>query len=155
MIRALNIPAVANTCRKIDWLNSKLDRLAPLSFLALRLWVAWAFLKSGWLKFTSWDSTIYLFENEYAVPLLPAEVAAYLGTFVEVVFPVLLMAGLMGRFSALILLLFNIVAVISYPELEAAGARDHQVWGVMLLVLLTTGPGKLSIDHWLRNQRGA
>ena len=83
------------------------------------------------------------------MPLLPPELAAYLGTAVELAFPALLAFGLLGRFAAGVLLLFNIVAVISYPDLNAAGLEQHKVWGIMLLVCLLHGPGKLSLDHWI------
>ena len=119
------------------------------------IFVANVFFKSGLLKINSWDSTMYLFENEYDVPLLPAEFAAMLGTAVELIFPVLLALGLAGRFGAFVLFMFNIVAVISYPDLNAAGIRDHQVWGIMLLVPLLYGPGKLSIDHLIKKKFGA
>jgi len=125
----------------------KLDYLAPVSILALRLWVAWVFFRSGMLKIGSWDSTMYLFENEYSVPLLPPEIAAYMGTAAELSLPVLLALGIAGRFGAIALFIFNIIAVISYPDLNAAGLRDHQVWGLMLLVILSYGPGKLSLDY--------
>lgn len=127
----------------------KLDWLSPLSILGLRLWVAWVFFKSGLTKINSWDSTMYLFEYEYAVPLLSPEIAAYMGTAAELTLPILLAFGLAGRFGAIALFIFNIAAVLSYPDLNAAGLRDHQVWGLMLLVPLLHGPGKLSIDYLL------
>ena len=127
----------------------KLDWLSPLSILMIRLWVGWVFFRSGLTKIKSWDSTMYLFENEYSVPLLPPEMAAYLGTAAELFLPVLLVFGLAGRFGAIALFIFNIIAVLSYPDLNAAGIRDHQVWGIMLLVPLLHGPGKLSMDYFL------
>jgi putative oxidoreductase len=54
--------------------------------------------------------------------------------------------GLATRPAAAILFVFNIIAVISYPELNAAGLEQHKVWGLMLLVILLHGPGKLSLD---------
>ena len=138
---------VEKTMGVVGPVYKKLDYLAPVSILALRLWVAWVFFKSGMLKMGSWDSTLYLFEYEYAVPFLSPEIAAYLGTAAELSLPVLLALGLAGRFGALGLFLFNIMAVISYPDLNPAGVRDHQVWGLMLLVPLLHGPGKLSIDY--------
>lgn len=140
---------VEKTVGVVSPIYKKLDYLAPVSILALRLWVAWVFFRSGMLKFNSWDSTMYLFENEYDVPFLSPEIAAYLGTTAELTLPVLLAFGLAGRFGALALFLFNIMAVISYPDLNAAGLRDHQVWGLMLLVPMLHGPGKLSIDYLL------
>jgi putative oxidoreductase len=126
-----------------------LDRLAPLADLAVRLWVAMVFFKSGLTKIQSWDTTLLLFENEYRVPLLPPELAALLGTGIELVVPVLLALGLGGRIAAAILFAFNIVAVISYPELEGAGLVQHYVWGILLLVTLLHGPGALSLDRLL------
>jgi putative oxidoreductase len=123
--------------------------LAPLGDLILRLWVAQAFWMSGLTKIQSFDTTVQLFENEYQVPLLPPVVAAYAGTFTELFFPVLLVLGLGGRFAALVLFVFNIIAVISYPDLNAAGLFQHQAWGLGLLILLLHGPGKISFDHWI------
>lgn len=136
-------------CQLTNPVVNGLNFLAPLADLGLRLWVGIVFLKSGLAKIQSMESTIMLFENEFQVPLLSATVAAYLGTFVELVFPILLIVGLGGRFAALVLFLFNIVAVISYPGLSPAGIEQHQVWGLMLLVTLLHGPGKLSLDHFL------
>jgi len=131
-------------------LSGWLDYAAPVGDLLLRLWVAWAFWVSGLTKIQSWDSTLYLFENEYSVPLLPPEWAAYAGAFSELAFPALLALGLGGRFAAFALLVFNGIAVISYPDLGAAGLEQHKVWGLMLLVSLLHGPGALSLDHLIR-----
>lgn len=128
----------------------RLNFLSPVGDLLLRCWVAYAFWVSGLTKIQNWDSTLYLFEDEYAVPLLPPEIAADMGTAVELGFSVLLAFGIAGRFAAGVLFLFNIVAVISYPDLGAAGLEQHKVWGIMLLVALLHGPGKLSVDYWLK-----
>lgn len=129
--------------------TSILDKIAPLAFLLLRAWVAWAFFKSGYLKITSWDTTLYLFENEYAVPVLSPVIAAYVATFIELAFPLLLTLGLGGRASALVLFAFNIMAVISYPGLDALAARDHQWWGLILFLLATAGCGRFTVDAWM------
>ena len=126
--------------------------LAPAVDLGIRLWVANVFWKSGLTKIQSWDSTVALFTYEYQVPLLPPATAALLGTVTELVFPVLLALGLAGRLSAGVLFVFNIVAVISYPDLSAIGLKDHQYWGLLLLVPLAHGPGRLSLDHLLRRR---
>jgi putative oxidoreductase len=126
-----------------------LSCLSPVADLALRLWVANVFWKSGLTKIQSWETTVQLFTYEYQVPLLPPEVAAVMGTATELFFPVLLALGLGGRFAAFVLFVFNIIAVISYPGLNDAGLAQHQVWGVMLLACLLHGPGRLSLDHWL------
>lgn len=125
----------------------RLELLAPALDLVIRVFVASVFFKAGLTKIVSWETTLALFENEYAVPLLPPPVAALLGTGVELAFPVLLVLGLGTRLAALVLFVFNIVAVISYPEIGEVGLKDHQMWGLLLLVTLLHGPGTLSIDH--------
>jgi putative oxidoreductase len=126
-----------------------LHLLAPVVDLAMRLYIAWVFFKSGLLKFQSWESTLALFEYEYAVPFLSPVTAAYLGTAAELVLPVLLALGLAGRFAALALFVFNIVAVISYPDLSDVGRQHHYYWGALLAMLAVHGPGLLSVDGWL------
>jgi len=121
----------------------------PLVLLFTRVWVAVVFWRSGYLKFSSWDSTLYLFELEYQVPLLPWELAAYLGTAAELILPVFLLLGLFTRLFALQLFLFNIIAVISYPALWPGGFYDHQLWGLMLLINLLWGAGPYSLDKLL------
>lgn len=138
-----------------------LERLAPLADLGIRLWVAKFFWDSaltkvilgGGFPFIHMNpSTITLFTYEYEVPLLSPEVAAYLGTGTEFIFPILLALGLGGRLAAAALFVFNIVAVIAYPALEAAGVIQHQFYGTLLLLPLLRGPGKISLDHFIRRR---
>jgi len=70
----------------------------------------------------------------------------------ELLFPAMLAIGLGGRFAAVSLFVFNIIAVISYPTLNPNGVYQHQLWGLMLLIPMFYGPGKLSIDHLLRKK---
>ena len=126
----------------------------PLVLLFVRIWAAKAFLQSGLVKIQSWDSTLYLFEEEYQVPLLPWEMAAYLGTAAELILPPLLIIGLMSRGVASVLFVFNIIAVISYPVLWGQGFYDHQLWGLMFLMTAIFGPGALSVDHLLKKRFG-
>ncbi|MGF1779742.1 DoxX family protein [Vibrio nomapromontoriensis] len=123
----------------------------PLLLLFCRIWVAWVFFNSGLTKIASWDSTLYLFEYEYHVPLLPWQLAAYMGTAAELILPVFLALGLLCRPMAAILFIFNITAVVSYPVLWEQGFYDHQLWGLMILIIVVWGPGPLSIDKIIRN----
>jgi len=125
---------------------------APVLDFGIRLLLANVFFTSGMTKIASWSTTVALFENEYMVPFLPPEIAAYLGTGAELLFPVLLVLGLGGRFAAMGLFVLNAVAVISYPDLSEVGLKDHQYWGLLLLVTALHGPGKLSLDHLLRRK---
>jgi len=131
---------------------NSLESIAPIGDLLIRLWVANVFWKSGVNKFQSFDITVQLFEYEYSVPFLSPTVAAYLGTGVELLFPVLLAIGLGGRAAAGILFVFNIIAVVSYPELNEAGRLQHALWGLMLLLPLLRGPGRISVDHFIRRR---
>ena len=131
-----------------------IDRLQPIFALAVRLYVARVFIASGLIKIMGWDSTLALFANEYHVPLLSPTVAAYLGTAAEVGLPVLLALGLGTRFAAAALFAFNIVAVISYPDLSDAGLKDHMLWGALMLVTFFYGPGKIALDRLLEWRAG-
>jgi putative oxidoreductase len=144
----------AALARPIEIANRGLGSLHSVFALATRIYVSWQFLKSGWLKLSSWDQTLSLFRDEYHVPLLPPTLAAIAGTAGELVFPVLLIIGLAGRVSALGLFAVNALAVVSYAHVllqegfEAAVAQ-HYLWGFMLAMLAVYGPGDISADHVL------
>ncbi|QJP94244.1 MULTISPECIES: DoxX family protein [Pseudomonas] len=90
------------------------------------------------------DSTIPLFQSEYHVPLLSPEIAAYMAAFAEHFFPILILVGFATRFSALALLgMTLVIELFVYPD----AYPTHGTWAAVLLYLMTTGPGKLSIDH--------
>jgi putative oxidoreductase len=133
------------------------DTFQPLLLLGTRLWVSWQFLLSGWLKLTQWDTTLELFRSEYQVPVLPPTLAAVAATCGELFFPVLLVLGLFTRVGALGLFAVNAMALISYwhvlgAEGFEAARGQHYLWGLMLLVLVTFGGGRLSLDAWLEKR---
>lgn len=141
---------------KLHGFTTRFDELlqnwgGSLLGLALRFFVGWQFLKAGLLKIQDWESTLSLFREEYSVPLLAPEWAALMGAGAELVFPVLLILGLFSRPAALALFALNLLAVISYPQLLnfecPAAINDHLYWGMLLLVLVFFGPGKLTLDH--------
>lgn len=126
--------------------------LEPIALLAARCYVAWAFFSSGLTKLRDWDSTLLLFEYEYQVPVLPFELAAYLGTAGEIILPILLIVGLASRFSALGLFFVNIVAVISLEDIAAAAYAEHVLWGVLLAFVVVFNGGKLALDHLVKQK---
>jgi putative oxidoreductase len=129
-----------------------LSYFAPILLLFTRLWVASIFLKSGYLKITTWDSTLYLFEEEYQVPIIPWEMAAYLGTAAELIIPIFMILGLLTRPMAVALFAVNVTAVVSYPILWEGGFFDHQLWGAMILMNIVWGAGAISADHLLKKR---
>jgi putative oxidoreductase len=138
-------------------LGRGLDNLRSLLLLGTRLWVSWAFLKSGWLKLSSWDVTVELFRSEYHVPVLPPVLAAVAGTASELFFPVLLILGVFARIGAVGLFAVNVLAVVSYwhvlgAEGFEAALGQHVLWGYMLAVLVVTGAGGISLDALLEKR---
>ena len=104
----------------------------------------------GWPRLS--DSAVALFREEYRLPLLPPETAAGLAAGAEHLFPLLLLAGLATRFSALALLgMTLVIQLFVYPGAYAT----HGTWAAVLLYLAARGPGALSIDHWLARPEAA
>lgn len=147
-----SLPLAQRAVRVYGCAAGLIDNVQSLFALAIRLYVAEVFLRSGLIKLSSWDSTLALFANEYHVPVVPPALAAVLGTAAEIGLPVLLVLGLGSRFAAIALFAFNIVAAISYPDLSPAGLKDHILWGALMLVTLFYGPGKIALDEWLKRK---
>jgi len=134
-----------------QYFNAPFIFLIPLGDLIIRLWVARVFLLAGLSKCQSWTSTLYLFDNEYSVPFLSSTIAAPLAAGVEIIGSICLALGVFGRVPAFMLFIFNFFAVMCYPYLWTAqgyvGFKDHVAWGLMLMVIMLHGPGKLSLDY--------
>ena len=124
---------------------AQLEKFSWLPVLGLRAWIAEVFFSSGLTKIASWDSTISLFADEYKVPVLPPELAAYMSTAVELSAPVLLVLGLGTRFSALALLGMTAVIEFTYMHFEV-----HKIWALVLLLLVVQGAGRVSVDYYIR-----
>lgn len=138
--------AVAFIGHVLRWL----DRV-PYTLLAipLRLAVATVFWNSAMAHLANWETTLTLFEEEYKVPILPSDLAAYMAVAIEVTTPVLLVLGLLTRAASAVLLgMVTVIEVFVYPE----AWPTHVQWAAMLLVLLARGPGTLSLD-WLVRRR--
>ena len=121
----------------------------PYALLALPLRFAAAsvFWRSGQGKLANWDTTLYLFTDEYKVPLLPPEFAAQLATTIELSMPVLLVLGLGSRAASAVLLgMTAIIQIFVYPM----AWPTHIQWAAILLIILFRGPGALSLDHVVR-----
>ncbi|MFZ6845973.1 DoxX family protein [Undibacterium sp. RuTC16W] len=149
-----------NQFLRLHQLTTQFDHLlqewgGALLNLGLRIFVGWQFLKAGMIKVQDWEGTLSLFREEYTVPILPPELAAIMGAGGELFLPILLITGLLSRPAALGLFVVNAMAVISYPQLWKfecpAAINDHLYWGLLLLVLLVFGAGKLSLDSRIQS----
>lgn len=129
-----------------------LDKLVGHALLALasRVAIAAIFFLSGRTKVDGFltvnDSAIYLFREEYKVPLLPPEFAAHMAAYAEHLFPVLLVLGLFTRLSALALLgMTATIQIFVYPD----AWPTHLSWAALMLYLIGRGAGPLSLDRLL------
>jgi putative oxidoreductase len=139
-------PALAWIGHVLRWL----DRI-PYTLLAipLRFAVATVFWNSAMAHLASWETTLTLFEEEYKVPVLPPDIAAYMAVGIEVTAPVLLVLGLLTRPAAAVLLgMVAVIEIFVYPQ----AWPTHIQWAAMLFVLLARGPGRFSLD-WLVRRR--
>ena len=130
--------------------RAHLARLLPDATLLLldRVAVAAIFFLSGRTKvqglFTIKESTYELFRTEYALPLVPPELAAQLAATAEHVFPLLLVLGLCTRGAALGLLgMTAVIEIFVYPD----AWPTHLGWAALLLPLVAQGGGKWSLDQ--------
>lgn len=126
------------------------QRLLPdaLLLLVARLGIAAIFFLSGRTKvdglLTITDGTYELFRTDYALPLVPPEIAAHAATYSEHAFPILLVLGLGTRPAALALLgMTTVIEVFVYPD----AWPTHLSWAGLLLPLIAKGGGALSIDR--------
>ena len=125
-------------------------------YLGLRVWIAKVFWDSGQTKILDWDNTIFLFEDVYMVPLVPAEWAAYAATTFELAMPVFLVVGLATRLAALPLLgMTMVIHFLVFPMWMPGGQwAEFVIWLSILTLLATRGPGSFSIDHLVRGKFG-
>lgn len=133
-------------------------RLLPETLLLLvaRLGVGTVFFLSGRAKVEGWftitDGTFDLFATEYALPLIPSDLAAYAATVSEHLFAALLFAGLFTRVGALGLLgMTAVIQIFVYPD----AWPTHLSWAGLLLPLVAKGGGALSLDHILGSRVAA
>jgi putative oxidoreductase len=124
---------------------------ADLLLLVQRLGIAAIFFQSGRTKveglFTIPQTTIDLFELEYALPLLSPKVAAYLAAGAEHLFPVLLVLGFLTRLSAAALLgMTLVIQLFVYPD----AWPTHLSWAGLMLPLIALGGGRFALDRPLK-----
>jgi len=139
----------------IDRLIGAMEAI-PYWFVALitRVSIAGVFWQSGQTKvdgFRVADTAIELFRSEYRLPVIDPVIGAYLAAFAEHFFPILLVLGLATRFAALALLgMTLVIEIFVYPD----AWPTHGTWAACLLILMTRGPGPVSLDHLIARRTG-
>ena len=138
-------------------LNRAGEWLAPLG---LRLLLAYEFWQAGVEKLNgeNWFADI---QDQFPFPfnLVSPDISWYLATWAELIGPVLLVLGLGTRFASLSLIILTIVAWASVHAGLGYNVCDNGfklplIYLVMFVPLLLSGPGKLSLDHWLSRRMG-
>lgn len=119
--------------------------------LVIRLGIAGVFFMSGRTKVDGLlhikDSTYYLFETDYKLPLIPPVIAAHAATYSEHLFSILLVLGLFTRLSAAAFLgMTLVIEVFVYPD----AWPTHLSWAGLLIYLIARGGGALSLDRVLK-----
>jgi putative oxidoreductase len=150
MIEATMPRTAASHIRVTERFAELARRALPRSLLLLvmRLGIAAIFFLSGRTKVEGWftitDSAYELFEYEYALPLVPSELATVAATVSEHLFPILLVLGLCTRYAALGLLgMTLVIQLFVYPD----AWPTHLGWIGLLLPLVALGGGKISLDQ--------
>ena len=112
----------------------------------MRFSIFWVFWRSGLLKAANMEQAVTLFREEYMLPILPPEIAAWLGTAVELAAPCLILVGLFTRLAALALigLTLTIQFLVYWNDYPS-----HLLWLAILVFILTRGPGPYSLDALL------
>jgi putative oxidoreductase len=93
-------------------------------------------------------ATVELFQTQYAALPLPPTVAAYLFTYAEFVLPICLVLGFATRLSALGLLVMVVLMQV-YVTPDAFWTLNVYVIAI-LMVLMSVGPGAISLDALIR-----
>jgi putative oxidoreductase len=132
-----------------------------LTQLILRCGLAVPFWRSGVNKWDGFlqlnDVAILLFSSEFQLHLpggpypFPAPAAmAFAAGSAEILLPILLVLGLATRFAALGLLVMTLVVQLTVPD----GWPLHVTWAAMALGIMAWGPGRVSLDHLLKERMG-
>lgn len=126
-------------------------RRLPMSAiqLALRVAIGFVFFNSGMLKLRSFEFAVKLFEQEYRLPFIDPALATRLALAVEITVPIFLFVGLATRLATLPLLaMVAVIQLLVYPQ----AWTEHLLWTGALVLLLTRGPGAVSLDHLIERR---
>jgi len=127
----------------LDFLGTWLPQLALRFLLAHEFWNAGMEKLHG----ANWFLGI---QSQFPFPLnhVPPELSWYLVIWLELIGSAALVLGLATRFFAFSLSLLTIAAIMSMHTGQSW--KLPLIYLVMFMPLIFSGPGKLSLDHWIR-----
>lgn len=161
------------------------DALEPIILLLIRCYLAsifftagmgsivkldWPYALNSWFSDGvewRWDTTLLLFQRQYQLDESTLVVVATIYTASIIVCSVFLVLGLLSRFSALSLLVINVIGLLSMTTLNlvhvfsegplfagAPGATLHQhtIWAIASSIIIFWGGGRLSLDTILHRR---
>ena len=137
-------------------LTTRFDQAGSyLGLLGIRMLLAWEFWEAGIQKFTGENWFINVQEAfPFPFNLMPVDISWILATWSELLGAVALLIGLGTRFFSVSLIILTLVAWVSVHSGNGYNVCDNGyklplMYLVMFVPLLLSGPGKLSLDHWL------
>lgn len=125
---------------------------SDLLLLISRAFISLIFLKSGYLKIENlwngegWECTIFLFKEVHPVPFLSPEIGAILGTSTELLFGSMVFLGLGFTLGTL-----GLIGITATIQISGPNNPQHFLWFIIMIGLLASGPGKLSLDEIIFN----
>lgn len=145
-----------------------------LGLLSLRLVLGWEYFESGLEKYRG-DNWFLDIQDKFPFPfsLVPTEISWQMATWFELAGGIALVLGLATRFFSVSLIVLTVVAILSvhWPadwlslsELARGyvitddghgNFKLPAIYLAMLLPLVLSGPGRLSLDHWFRARQAA
>lgn len=135
-------------CKCCERTLSFLNKIAPVMNLVVRFYMANIIFMFGLDKIQNWDATMFLFTNEYQIPVLPNVVSAVIVTAIQLIAPIMLVVGYGARFAALILFVMTLLSNFFYQQFI-----ENYYWMLIFAMLMSYGSDKLSLDHYLCQKR--
>lgn len=142
-------------CKTTGFLD-RLGEFAPQ--LLLRFFIAYEFWEAGIGKYRG-ENWFHDFRGEFPFPfnVMPADLSWFLATWTELAGAVAMVVGFATRFSAASLIILDIVAWYSVHagngyNVCSNGFKLPLIYLIILITLLLSGPGKASLDHFIKNR---
>ncbi|AWW75045.1 quinol oxidase [Erythrobacter sp. KY5] len=130
--------------RWTKWYLEGTETFWPFSDLAVRFFIGMWFLRSGLVKAADWDTALYLAANEYPVTWMSPANAAMTGLAIELIGPILFIAGFFTRPAALAMAALTVISQAVYIP-----TTTNLIVSAMLIWYVFHGPGALSMDRVL------